>query len=122
MLRKLALRLVLWLIARYDLNPIDEQRLVAGGDAVERGQRWEAFYREAGGLADMIKTIRASYFEAASAVGHRDNDKLYEFAVADRQARELEREVLQIITTGKAEAERRKHIQREEAARILRAI
>ena len=121
-MRNLAIRLVLWLCDRFDINPIAEQRLLAPSDKVERGQRWEQFYNEHGGLRDMIQRIRQSYFEQASAVGHRDNDKLYEFAVADRQARELEREVLQIIATGKATAEKARYDEREEAARILRAI
>lgn len=122
MLRKLAIHLVLWLCTRFDIHTIEAERLKHSADAVERGQRWEQFYREEGGLADMLATIRANYFEAASALGHRDDAKLYEFVVADRCARELEREILQIIATGKATAERRSHIQREEAARILRAI
>lgn len=112
--------LILWLAIRYKL--IDRARLLGGKDAVERGARWEMFYREEGGLADMIARIRADYFEAASAVGHRDNDKLYEFVVADRLARELDREVQKIVVTGKAEASRRDLAQREQAARILRAI
>ena len=115
-------RLILWLARMAGVNLIDEARLMNGGDAVVRGQRWESFYREEGGLADMIAKLRRSYFEAASAVGHRDDGLLYEFAVADRMARELEREVQQIIVTGKAEVERRKLAEREEAARILRSV
>lgn len=113
-------RLVIWLAKRLGLTLLPSDRLKSGGDAVERAQRWDAFYREEGGLADMIHNLRQSYFEAASAVGHRDDGKLYEFAVADRLARELEREVQQIIVTGKAEFERRKTVEREAAARILR--
>lgn len=115
-------RLILWLARRLNVNLLDQARLNAPEDAVARGQRWEMFYREEGGLGDMLARIRMSYFEAASAVGHRDNDKLYEFAVADRLARELEREVLQIIVTGKAEFERREAVARENSARILRAM
>lgn len=122
MLRNLVARLVLWLCARFDITPVEQMRLKHTSSAVERGMRFEQFYREEGGLADMIATIRARYFEQASAIGHRDDDKLYEFVVADRCARELEREVLQVIATGKAVAERQKHVEREEAARILRAI
>lgn len=121
-MRNLVLRLVMWLCARYDINPVEEQRRLAPQDRVIRGQRWEEFYSEEGGLRDMIAGIRQNYFEQASALGHRDNDKLYEFAVADRQARELEREVLQIVASGRAMAERQAHIDREDAARILRAI
>lgn len=113
-MRNLLLRFALWLL-RYS-----GEKVRPGGDVVERAQRWDMFYREEGGLADMIRSLRASYFEAASAVGHRDDDKIYEFAVADRMARELEREVQKIIVTGKAEMDRRNHAAREEAARIIR--
>ena len=116
------IRLTVWLASRLGLVVLDVERFNAGTDAVERGKRWESFYREEGGLADMVAGLRKSYFEAASGIGHRDNDKLYEFAVADRMARELEREVLQIIVTGKAEFERRQMAEREKAAQILRAI
>lgn len=121
-MRNILIRFLLWAVERLNVSLVDEARLHGGNDAVERGARWEAFYREQGGLADMIVRIRQEYFEAASAVGHRDNDKLYEFAVADRLARELDREVQKIVVTGKSEAARRDQVQREEAARILRAI
>ena len=121
-MRNLAARVMLWLCARLQISLVDAARLRGGGDAVERGQRWDAFYREEGGLADMIVKLRQSYFEGASAIGHRDDGKLYEFAVADRIARELDREVQHIIVTGRAEVERRRAADREKAARILRAI
>lgn len=95
---------------------------MGGTDAIERGARWENFYREEGGLSDMIAGLRKGYFEAASAIGHRDDKQLYEFVVADRVARELEREILQIVVTGKAEKDRREHVARENSARILRAM
>lgn len=118
-MRELAARLAAWLIARFDLNPVADARTMAGGDAVERGARWEAFYTEAGGLRDMLTIIRQGYFEAAGAVGHRDDEKLYEYVVADRLARELEREVVQVIATGRAKAERIAAAARENNARIL---
>ena len=122
MMRKLATRLVLWLCARYGITLLDELRTNASPDAVIRGRRWEEFYNEEGGLRDMIASIRQSYFEQASAIGHRDDSKLYEFVVADRQSRELEREVIQIIASGKSALQHRENAERDEAARILRAI
>jgi hypothetical protein len=121
-IRALAIRLTLWLVRRLDINVIDQERLHGGTDAVQRGQRWEMFLREEGGLADMLAKLRRGYFEAASAIGHRDDKRLYEFVVADRIARELEREVVQIVVTGKAEFERREAAARENSARILRAL
>jgi hypothetical protein len=122
MMRALAIRLTLWLVSRLAINVVDQARLHGGADAVQRGQRWEMFLREEGGLADMLTKLRRGYFEAASAIGHRDDKQLYEFVVADRIARELEREVLQIVVTGKAEFERREAVAREQSARILRAL
>jgi hypothetical protein len=122
MMRDLAIRLTLWLVNRLNINVVDQARLHGGADAVQRGQRWEAFMREEGGLSDMLAKCRRSYFEAASGIGHRDDAKLYEFVVADRVARELEREVLQIVVTGKSELERRNMVEREQSARILRAL
>lgn len=122
MIRALAARLLLWLANRLHINLLDEARLHGGADAIQRGQRWESFMREAGGLSDMLAELRRGYFEAASAIGHRDDKQLYEFVVADRVARELERQVLQIVITGKAEFERREAAARENSARILRAL
>ena len=119
MMRKALTRFALWLCRRLDVNPIAAARTMAGADAVERGARWEVFYTETGGLRDMLATIRQCYFQAAGAVGHRDDDKLYEYVVADRLARELEREVVQVIATGRAKAERIAAAARENNARIL---
>lgn len=121
-MRSLAVHIVLWLCRAFDINPVEHQRLAGGQDAIDRGNRWESFYREEGGLADMIGKVRQAYFTAASEIGARDEGKLYEFVVADRMARELEREVLHIIATGKSKAERLMQAEREKAARILRAI
>ena len=57
-MRKLLTRFALWMCARLEINPIDQARLLVGNDAVERGARWETFYREQGGLADMILAVR----------------------------------------------------------------
>lgn len=122
MIRRLAIRFTLWLAARLSINLLSEARIEAGGNAIARGERWEGFYREAGGLRDMILTVRQGYFEAAGALAPSDTDKLFEYALADRLAREIDREILQVIFTGKAEAERNKITERENAARILRSV
>ena len=96
------IRLILdWLAARFGYVRRKYPRIHNGADAVARGQRWEAFYQEEGGIADMIVRLRMGYFEASAALGVRDLDKRYEYALADRLARELEREVLTVIETGK---------------------
>jgi hypothetical protein len=117
-MRSIALWLVLWLCRVFALNPVSDARHMAGSDAVARGARWEDFYREQGGLKDMLASLRLGYFEAAAGLSVSDTGKLYEFALADRLARELEREVLQVIVTGKARAERTRAEAREQSARL----
>ena len=119
-MRKLALILVGWLCRRFAIDPLAETRLRSGGDAMARGARWEQFYRESGGLADMIAAVRRGYFEAAAGLAVSETGKLYEYALADRLAREIEREVLSVVLTGKAAAERAKAAERERNAAILR--
>lgn len=121
-MKALLIRLTLWLVARLDINPVEEARLHGTRDEIARGERWEGFYNEEGGLRDMLGTVRKGYFEAASALSVGDTGKLYEYALADRLARELEREVLQVVMTGKARAERERAQERTRAARILRSI
>ncbi len=78
-MRNLAVKLVLWLCDRFDIVPLDEARRFASTDAVARGQRWEAFYHEEGGLADMIAALRREAFEAAAELVPRDNEKIYDW-------------------------------------------
>jgi hypothetical protein len=103
-MRNLAIRLVLWLCARFDINPLDEARRFASPDAIVRGQRWEAFYHEEGGLADMIAAIRKEAFEAAAELDPSDTDKIYYWATADRNLRKLDQRVRGIVANGKIAA------------------
>ena len=103
-MRNLAIRLVLWLCARFDIVPLDETRKFLGADKVQRGQRWEAFYNEAGGLGDMIRAIRVEAFEAAAETPPSDIDTLHYWTTADRTARMLDQKVRSVISAGKIEA------------------
>ena len=103
-MRNLAIRLVLWLCARFDINPLDETRRFVSPDAVARGQRWEAFYLEQAGIADMIQTLRREAFEVAAELDPNDTDKIYYWATADRNLRRLDQRVRSIIETGKIAA------------------
>lgn len=95
-------RFVAWLADHMGVMPTVEQtRLKIGGDAVERGMRWEQFYREEGGLADMIAALRREAFEVAGELDPKDTDKIYYWATADRNLRRLEGKVLAVIATGK---------------------
>lgn len=105
-MKALLIRFALWLVRRLDIDVVEQSRLMNGADAVERGARWDMFYRETGGMADFIAAIRRGYFEAAAGLGVSDTDKLYEYALADRIAREIDRQAQSIVQNGKIDAER----------------
>lgn len=105
-------RLFAWLgYYRADYVPI-RLRVKNGAEAVSRGQRWENFYYEEGGLADMIEGLRRAYFEKVGATRPGDTDTLLVLGLADKIARELEREVQTIIETGKMRARDAEHVER----------
>ena len=104
MLRGLALLIVTWLAHKYTIALVVEHRVRNGADAIARGQRWEGFLLEEGGLGDMIVKLRREYFEAYGATGMSDTAKQYEYALADRLLRQLDREARTIVETGKLRA------------------
>ena len=103
-MRNLALSLTLWLIARLNLPVIVNTRINNGTDAVARGARWEAFYHEQGGLADMLAGLRREAFEAAAELDPRETDLIYYWATADRNIRKLQGRVETVVAQGKIEA------------------
>ena len=114
-------RLTLWLCRVAGVRPeISTERLMGGTDAVERGQRWEAFYREQGGLADMLADLRREAFEAAAELDPKDTDKIYYWATADRNIRRLQQKVEAIVITGKSELASREQLARDAKLRIIR--
>lgn len=120
MIRRIALALVNWLVARFGLSVIDDTRLMNGKDAIERGARWEAFYREQGGLADMLADLRREAFEAAAELPPEETDKIYYWATADRNLRKLQQRIEAVVQTGRIEAERIKSVDRMKSATIRR--
>ncbi len=92
-------------------------RIDNGSDAVARGQRWEAFYAEEGGLRDMIAKLRHGYFEKVGSLKPGDHESLLALGMADRIAREIDREVLSIIETGKLRAHDAAHVNKVAAIR-----
>lgn len=106
-MRNLAIQLVLWLCARYGITVLEEQRRLVSTDAVERGQRWQSFYSEQGGLADMLADIRREAFEVAAEIDPSETDKIYYWAMADRNVRKLEQRIRNVIATGDIERQRR---------------
>lgn len=109
-------RFATWLANYAGVTPsIDQTRLIGGSDAVERGQRWEQFYREQGGLLDMLEALRREAFEAAAELDPKDTDKIYYWATADRNIRRLQSRVEAVVMSGRVEAERRNAITAQEA-------
>ena len=109
-MRGLAIRLVLWLCRVFAITVLDEQRLFMSPDQVARSQRWEQFYREDGGLADMLAAIRKEAFEAAAELDPAETDKIYYWATADRNVRKLEQRVRAVINAGKIEAAKSENV------------
>lgn len=98
-------------------EPRQYARINNGADAVTRGQRWEAFYSEDGGLADMISGLRRSYFEKIGSLKAGDTDSLLALGMADRIARELDREIQTVIETGKLRQHEAQHTNKIAAIR-----
>jgi hypothetical protein len=105
------------ILARFGYVRREYARINNGADAVARGQRWQAFYEETGGLADMIAGLRRSYFEKIGNLKPGDSDSLLALGMADRIARDIEREVQSVIETGKLRAAERDHANRIAAVR-----
>lgn len=84
-------------------------RINNGTDAIARGQRWEQFYAEEGGIRDVVSNLRHSYFEKVGSLKPGDTESLMALGMADRIAREIDREVQSIIETGKIRANDRDH-------------
>jgi len=113
--------LALWLCKIAGVRPeIATERLLGGSDAVERGQRWEAFYREQDGLADMLDGLRREAFEAAAELDPKDSDKIYYWAMADRNIRRLQNRIEAVVISGKTELARREQLDRDARLRIVR--
>ena len=115
-------RFAKWLANYAGVSPtVATERLLNGSDAVERGQRWEQFYREQGGLADMLEGLRREAFEAAAELDPKDTDKIYYWAMADRNIRRLQGRIEGVVMTGRVEAERRNTVAAQETFRNTRS-
>lgn len=88
------------------------ERVNNGADAVARGQRWQSFYEEEAGLADMLSNLRRDYFEKVGQLTPGDTAGLQALGMADRIAREIERKVQTVIETGRIRANDRAHAEK----------
>ena len=104
-------KLMAWL-GYTPIQPRPLPRVNNGTDAVARGQRWEAFYAEEGGLADMLSNLRRGYFEKVGNTKPGDTQTLLVLGLADKIVREVEREVQTVIETGKIRVSQEEHAER----------
>lgn len=98
------------ILAHFGYHRREYPRINNGAEAIARGARWEAFYAEDGGLRDMIAILRQSYFEKVGTLKPGDTKSLEALAMADRIAREIEREVQRVIETGKLRENEARHV------------
>lgn len=114
-------RLALWLCRVAGVQPtIEAARLMNGKDAVERGARWESFWREQGGLADMLEALRFEAFEAAQEAKANDDQTRLAWMLQDRAYRQLKNRIEAVIINGTTAAARIKETERLNAARVFR--
>ncbi len=97
-------RILLWLCKRFNVHTIDYTRKDNGNDAIIRGQRWEEFAREEGGLFDMIDEARREAFEAYADTHPNETKVKDHLARQDRCWRQLQGRVEHVITTGHIKA------------------
>jgi hypothetical protein len=101
------------ILARYGYvkaKPHEFPRINNGDEAVSRGRRWEAFYSEVGGLADMIEGLRKGYFERVGNLKPGDTDGLQALAMADQIARHIDGQVRLVIESGKLAQSQKEHL------------
>lgn len=103
-------KLLDWIAMKLGYVSREYPRIQNGADAVARGERWEGFYREEGGLADMIIALRRDYFEKIGSLKPGDVDALRSLGMADRIAREIDAKVREVIETGKIARSNAEHL------------
>lgn len=110
MMRNLAIHLVLWLCRTFDISLIEETRQRNGRDAIARGEQWETFAREEGGLFDMIEQQRREAFEAYADCRPGDVAEKEYLAQQDRCWRQIEARVKGIIQSGQIEVDNQRKV------------
>lgn len=67
---------------------------------VQRGQRWTTFYKEDGGLKDILAEIGKTYIARMSVVEPWETDKLSKLAMANKIVGELDSCIRKIMADG----------------------
>ena len=93
-------------------GPREYPRAHTGGDAVTRGERWQQFYSESGGIKDMIDALRYDYFQGYTRLAARDYDARDRAAQFDIVLAQLDAKVRNIIDTGKMDSASQAQAQR----------
>lgn len=105
-------KLLDWIATKLGYVRREYARIHNGADAIARGQRWEAFYSEEGGVSDMITALRRDYFEKVGSLKPGDADGLRSLGMADRIAREIDAKIRDVIETGKIARSNAEHVNR----------
>jgi hypothetical protein len=69
-------------------------------ETVMRGRRWTTFYREDGGLNDILEAIGQTYIARMSQVEPWETDKLSKLAMANKIVGELDGCIRKIMADG----------------------
>jgi|SRR5690349_20415995 len=93
-----------WIAGKLGYVTREYERTRIGGDAVARGERWQQFYTEDGGLADMLRAMRFELFEQWADKPLDDHASRDRLALKDESIRDLGDRVRTVIETGKIRA------------------
>lgn len=69
-------------------------------ETVMRGRRWAAFYKEEGGLKEILEAIGQTYIARMSVVEPWETDKLSKLAMANKIVGELDGCIRKIVADG----------------------
>jgi hypothetical protein len=77
--------------------------MVMSEDPIHRANRWTDFYEEAGGLKEVLQTLRQAYFDRAADLMPNDTSALLKLGMAAKIVDQIDGHVLHIMTAGKIE-------------------
>lgn len=79
---------------------------------IARAARWSAFYREEGGMAEMIQGMRQTHLDALTMVEPWDTDRLKKIGLSMAMVNQLEQTVRNIMADGRIEEHAAAHVER----------
>lgn len=84
-------------------------------ERIARAQRWRAFFEEPGGMAEMLKAMRATHLEALSLVDPWDTDRLKKIGLSMAMVQQLEQTIRSIMADGTIAIHAAEHAERIQA-------